>query len=480
MAAELLKADQGHAASSRPNIATSSNIYTTGDGHLFCENLAVKNITKELARKTEYASPYYLYSRAQITDNVMQYKQALEKHEINHLLGYTVQANNNLEILRILRQLGCTAVVASGNEMRLAMMAGFNPSTMVFNGNGKLQSEIREAVKCDIMINVDSLFDLQHIIKACQGFGKKSRVLMRLNPKLRPESHPDAPDVAESKFGMHIREFDKALQIVKSEPLIDLVGIHCHLEATIEDADLFKATLETMLEWVDKVRDMGLDIQYLNMGEGIGLNYKRHLEVCDVYTDKTKDFIGSIADEIKAKGICLILEPGISIIGNSGILVTQVIGVKTNENKNFIVIDGSMAEVIRPSLYGAYHHIQLTEPTWCKKKGMIKCDVVGPIGESTDFLAEDQELPYPHEGCGIAIRDVGAYCSTMSSNYNMRQKPAEVLVDGSCWRIIRNAETFDDLLKPYLGLPSLGVYKDYIDTTKVHLGTMHPWLTWMH
>ncbi|XP_070550645.1 uncharacterized protein [Ptychodera flava] len=478
MAAELLKRDQRQAASPRQNISTSSNFYTSGDGRLFCENLGVKHVQYELSRKTEYASPFYLYSRAQIEDNVRQYKTALEKHGVNHLLGFTVQANNNLEILRLLQKLGCSAVCSSGNEMRIAMMAGFNPSLMVFNGNGKLQSELEFAVKCNSMINVDSLFDLKHIIKACKMFQKNARVLMRLHPDLQSDSLQDNADVESTKFGMHQNDFDSALQIVKDEPLIELVGLHCHLEASIENVDLFQASLEHIMDWIDKVRDMGFDIHYLNMGEGLGLNYRRHIEVEDSQL-KPKDFVSSIADIVKVKDICLILEPGMSIIRNTGILVTKVVGVKTNENKNFIVIDGSMTEVIRPTLYGAYHYIQLIEPTQCKKEGR-KFDVVGPIRESTDFLAEGHYLPYPHEGCGLAIRDVGAYCSTMSSNYNMRQKPAEVLVEGSTWRIIRHAETFDDLLKPYLGLPSLGVYKEYIDTTEVHLGTMHPWLTWMH
>nr|APU50775.1 diaminopimelic acid decarboxylase chloroplastic-like protein 062 [Saccoglossus kowalevskii] len=476
MAVELLKVDYRTALSSKPNISTSSNIYMTGDGHLFCENLCVKEIQYELAMKTDYASPFYLYSRAQIVDNVQQYKRSLEKNDVPHLLGYTVSANYNLEILRILQKLGCSAVVASINEIKIAMMAGFNPNMMVYNGNGKQLNELEFAVKCGVMINVDSLFDLEHIRKVCRMLHKKANVLMRLHPEIDSDS---SQDITETKFGLHHKEFDKALQIVKEEELVDLIGLHCHLETTLDDVQLFKESLDTMLFWVDKVREMGFDIRYLNMGEGIGLNYKRHIPQSDEILPETKDFISSIAEGIKSKNICLILEPGISIVGNTGILVTKVVGVKTNENKNFIVIDGSMAEVIRPSLYGAYHHIQLIEPTMCKKEGCV-FDIVGPIGESSDFLAEDYYMPYPHEGCGLAIRDVGAYCGSMSSNYSLRQRPAEVLVEGSRWRIIRHAEVFDDIVKPFIGLPSLGVYKDYIDTTEVHLGTLHPWLTWMH
>nr|XP_006816517.1 PREDICTED: probable diaminopimelate decarboxylase, chloroplastic-like [Saccoglossus kowalevskii] len=370
MAVELLKVDYRTALSSKPNISTSSNIYMTGDGHLFCENLCVKEIQYELAMKTDYASPFYLYSRAQIVDNVQQYKRSLEKNDVPHLLGYTVSANYNLEILRILQKLGCSAVVASINEIKIAMMAGFNPNMMVYNGNGKQLNELEFAVKCGVMINVDSLFDLEHIRKVCRMLHKKANVLMRLHPEIDSDS---SQDITETKFGLHHKEFDKALQINLRTNFAEPNFIIASLSKVIVNIGItsnlpvlklnLEESLDTMLFWVDKVREMGFDIRYLNMGEGIGLNYKRHIPQSDEILPETKDFISSIAEGIKSKNICLILEPGISIVGNTGILVTKVVGVKTNENKNFIVIDGSMAEVIRPSLYGAYHHIQLIEPT---------------------------------------------------------------------------------------------------------------------
>ncbi|XP_077866655.1 uncharacterized protein LOC100368136 [Saccoglossus kowalevskii] len=390
--------------------------HTSPDGYLFCEDLQVKTVQDEFAKASEYGSPFFMYSKRQIGDNVRSYVEALQRHDLPYILGYAVKANNNLTILRILRDLGCTAVLVSGNELKLAMLAGFSTDKLVFNGNGKTQWEIELAVTHDVMINADSLFDIDHISSVARQLGKKVKMLLRMNPDIDPEVHRYlATGSAVSKFGIPETDLDTALGKAGSDDNIDLVGLHCHIGSTITNIDVFRATVSAMLRYNNHVQGRGFRLKYLNVGGGLGINYRKYIQVC-MCIPSGGELIDSIADKIKESGLCLILEPGRSIIASAGILVSKVIGIKRNETRSFLVIDGSMTEVMRPCLYGAYHHIQLIEPT----SGTRRYSVVGPVCECGDYLAEDIELPIPHEGCGLAIRDAGAYCASMSSNYNMR------------------------------------------------------------
>ncbi|XP_064603368.1 uncharacterized protein LOC135468845 [Liolophura sinensis] len=506
------------------------------DGYLYCGYLRVVDIKKGVESRFEQsgvsgsATPFYLYNQARIEYNLDSYTSALDKLAIPYILGYAAKANHNLEILSVLRKhsQAVSLTLVSGNELLLALKAGFEPRNLVLNGNGKKRWELKLGVEKGCLINVDSEFGLYHTVKVCNDLGKSARVLLRINPDIDPDVHPYiSTGLGETKFGVELDGLEPLLEKIRDEPLIQLVGLHSHLGSTIDNTRVFRESVEKMLELTNKVKQMGFkDIKYIDIGGGLGINYAKYAnrtlsnqhhaitwdadkprEILQLVSEKLKaypetreilrtliggledktlslpqfvdkvdslladhpavlravnhllpddhqlqisvptpeDLISSIQNLLQDADLTLILEPGRSIVGDCGCLVTEVIGCKKNGKKNFIVVDGAMTEVIRPSLYGAYHHVELAEPTSDPEFRVF--DVVGPVCESGDFLAKDRLLAKPHEGCTLVVFDAGAYCSSMGSNYNMRARPAEVMVDGNTWRIIREPETFDDLAK---------------------------------
>lgn len=402
------------------------------NGYLYCENIKVKDIQKEVKE-----SPFYLYSLGKITENYRAYETALEG--LNSIIGYAIKANNNLFILKHLQKLGAGAVLVSGNELRLAMQVGFDPKSTVFNGNGKTINELRLAVEKGVLINVDSEFDLRHIADVAAEQAKMTDVLIRINPDIDPEVHPYvSTGIKQSKFGIRNDRIEYFLSEINSAKYLNLVGLHCHLGSTIKKVKIFKDATMLMMEFVEFVRKQGFDLKYLNIGGGLGIDYYR----TGIPIPTPQDLIDSIRGYLDE--ISFIIEPGRSIIGDTALLVNRVTGVKSSGENHFIVVDGSMAELIRPSLYDAYHHIDFIEPI----DGAIESyDVVGPVCESADFFAKKRKLPTPHEGAGLAVYDAGAYCYAMSSSYNMRLHPPEYLVNGDELIKIRHAETLDDFIR---------------------------------
>ncbi len=403
------------------------------DGYLYCEGLRIKDIQNQIIE-----SPFYLYSLKQITDNYTAYAAALEG--IESIIGYAIKANNNLTILKHLRELGSGAVLVSGNELRIALAAGFDPKRTVLNGNGKTIDELILAAQHGVMINIDSEFDLEHMRQAARDVGKSVDVLIRINPDVDPEVHEYvSTGIKDSKFGIRNERLHWFLDQIKTEPLFNLVGVHCHLGSTIKEVRIFRDATVLMMQFIEVIRKEGFDLKYLNIGGGLGIDYEKTGE----YIPTPCHLIDSIGD-VLTNDIGLIIEPGRSIIGNTAVLVNRVTGVKTNGTKHFIVIDGSMAELIRPSLYNAYQHINFIEPI---DGGVTTYDVVGPVCESADFLGKDRALPTPHEGTGLVVYDAGAYCYVMSSNYNLKMRPPEYLVDGDRLIQIRRAEGFEDHMR---------------------------------
>ena len=412
------------------------------DGYLYCEQLRMKDIQEQVPE-----SPFYLYSLKQITENYKAYETALEG--IESIVGYAVKANNNLAILKHLRELGSGAVLVSGNELRMVLAAGFEPRRTVLNGNGKTLSELTLAAQHGVMINIDSEFDLEHIQQAAKKVRKLVDVLIRINPDVDPQVHPYvSTGIKNSKFGIRNEHLPWFLGRIKAEPLLNLVGIHCHLGSTIKQVRIFRDATVLMMQFIKIIREEGFNLKYLNIGGGLGIDYERSGEELPT----PADLIGSIRN-LLTDNIALIIEPGRSIIGNTAVLVNRVTGVKTNGNKHFIVVDGSMAELIRPSLYGAYQHIDFIEPVALNPdqigvNGEVQTyDIVGPVCESADFLGKDRVLPTPHEGAGLVVYDAGAYCYAMSSNYNLKMRPPEYLVSGERLIKIRRAETFEDYMR---------------------------------
>ena len=400
------------------------------DGYLYCEKLKIKDIQDQIPE-----SPFYLYSLTQIRGNYNAYQAALEG--VESIIGYAIKANNNLTILKHLRELGSGAVLVSGNELRIALAAGFDPKRTVLNGNGKTIPELILAAEHEVMINIDSEFDLTHVREAAKEVGKVANVLIRINPDVDPEVHAYvSTGIKNSKFGIRNERLHWFLDQIKAEPLLSLVGVHCHLGSTIKKVRIFRDATILMMEFIEKIRAAGFDLRYLNIGGGLGIDYEKTGESIPT----PSHLIDSIRD-VLTDDIGLIIEPGRSIIGNSSVLVNRVTGVKTNGNKHFIVIDGSMAELIRPSLYDAYQHIDFIEPI---DGEVVDYDVVGPVCESADFLGKDRALPTPHEGAGLVVHDAGAYCYAMSSNYNLKMRPPEYLVDNDHLIQIRRSETFEE------------------------------------
>ncbi|KAL9231657.1 hypothetical protein vseg_006855 [Gypsophila vaccaria] len=414
------------------------------DGYLYCEGTKVEEVMKNVEKR-----PFYLYSKPQITRNVEAYKEALVGLD-SPIIGYAIKANNNLKVLEHLRGLGCGAVLVSGNELRLALSAGFDPTKCIFNGNGKQPEDLVLAAESGVFVNVDSEFDLDNIVFAAKVSGKKVNVLLRINPDVDPQVHPYvATGNKSSKFGIRNEKLQWFLDAVKAHPNeLKLVGAHCHLGSTITKVDIFRDAAVLMVNYIDQIREQGFEISYLNIGGGLGIDYYHAGAVLPT----PRDLIDTVRELVLSRDLKLIIEPGRSLIANTCCLVNRVTGVKTNGTKNFIVIDGSMAELIRPSLYDAYQHIELVSPV-PEEAEVSTFDVVGPVCESADFLGKERTLPTPPRGTGLVVHDAGAYCMSMASTYNLKMRPPEYWVeeDGSIAKI-RHGETFEDHMRYFAGL----------------------------
>uniref|UniRef100_A0A804UKW3 diaminopimelate decarboxylase n=1 Tax=Zea mays TaxID=4577 RepID=A0A804UKW3_MAIZE len=373
------------------------------DGYLYCEGVRVEDAMTAAER-----SPFYLYSKPQILRNFAAYRDALQG-------------------LRSI--IGC-----------------------IFNGNGKTLEHLKLAAESGVFVNVDSEFDLENIVRAARATGKKVPVLLRINPDVDPQVHPYvATGNKTSKFGIRNEKLQWFLDSIKSYPNeIKLVGVHCHLGSTITKVDIFRDAAVLMLNYVDEIRAQGFKLEYLNIGGGLGIDYHH----TDAVLPTPMDLINTVRELVLSQDLTLIIEPGRSLIANTCCFVNRVTGVKSNGTKNFIVVDGSMAELIRPSLYGAYQHIELVSPPTPGAEAAT-FDIVGPVCESADFLGKDRELPTPDEGAGLVVHDAGAYCMSMASTYNLKLRPPEYWVeaDGSIVKI-RHGEKLDDYMKFFDGLPA--------------------------
>ncbi|KAL4459044.1 hypothetical protein ABPG75_013909 [Micractinium tetrahymenae] len=415
-------------------------IYQGSDGYMYCDGLRIDDI-----RAQADASPFYLYSKERIRQNYQAYADALQG--LDSIIGYAVKANNNLKIMQYLRELGSGCVLVSGNELRLAMAAGFDPTRTIFNGNGKLPRELELAVENGVLINVDSEFDLANIQAAAAKVGKKARVLIRINPDVDPQVHPYvSTGLAGSKFGIRNTHLQWFLDQIKADSNLELVGAHCHLGSTITKVNIFRDATVLMVDFIKQIREQGFDLKFLNIGGGLGIDYAKKGEVLPT----PKDLIDTVRDLVSSLGLTLIIEPGRSMVANSCAFVNTVTGVKSSGRKHFIVVDGSMAELIRPSLYDAYQHIELTAP---HDSEVQTFDVVGPVCESADFLGKDRALATPAGGDGLIVMDAGAYCMSMASTYNMKLNPPEWWVaEGSQLQQIRKGVTLEDWMRVYEGL----------------------------
>jgi diaminopimelate decarboxylase len=401
------------------------------DGTLFAEDVSVTNLARE------YGTPLYVYSAATFTRHFKAFDSAFDG--LDHLTCYSVKANSNLSVLKLLAGLGAGMDIVSGGELFRALKAGVSPDKIVYSGVGKRAAEIREALDAGIlMFNVESVAELLRINEVARSVGKVARVSFRINPDVDPQTHPYiSTGMKKNKFGLDIEHSLKAYAMCADLENIEPIGMDCHIGSQLTSIEPFKEALQKLLDFYGKLKDMGIDIKYLDLGGGLGITY-------DEETPPHPTEFGQALKEMLADvPLKVILEPGRVIAGNSGILVTEVVYTKSNPSRNFLIVDAAMNDLVRPSLYGSYHRIAEVEP---KGREAMLYDVVGPICESGDFLARERDLPAVEQGELLAVFSAGAYGFTMSSNYNSRPRACELMVDGEKVTVARKRETYDDLI----------------------------------
>lgn len=404
------------------------------DGVVHCGGIPVE----ELADRFE--TPLYVYDVARVREHVEAFHTAFGG--VDHLIAYSVKANGNLSILRTLQELGCGADVTSGGELFRARRAGIPAERIVFAGVGKTRSEIAMALREGILaFNVESRGELERIEEVARDLGVPARFGVRVNPDVLVSTphHYTATGHAATKFGVPWGEVRGLYAWALEQEHLEPVGIDVHIGSQIVDPDPYVRALDRVLELVRELRDMGVGLHYLDLGGGFGISYDGS-PALDI------DALASqVAPRVRDAGLRLLLEPGRALVGDAGAMLVRVQYVKRSEGKTFVIVDGGMSELLRPSHYGGYHEIELAGRVGERRDTPV--DVVGPICETGDFLALDRDLPVPEPGDVLVVRTSGAYGFAMASNYNGRLRPAEVLVDGSDIQLARRRETYDDLIR---------------------------------
>lgn len=416
--------------------------FTYVNGKLHAEQTALDRIA------AEFGTPTYVYSRASLTENFLAYASACQMHgrgQQGALVCYSVKSNSNLAVLNLLSKLGSGFDIVSGGELERVIAAGGDAKKVIFSGVGKSREEMRLALTHDILcFNVESIPELHRLNEVAASVGKRARVSLRVNPDVDPKTHPYiSTGLKENKFGIAFDNAISTYHVAASLPQLDVTGIDCHIGSQLlDDAPLLEA-LDKVIELVDQLQDIGIDLHHLDIGGGIGITYDQELPVAvgDYLSRLFTRIDGWRAARYNGKPITVLFEPGRSIVGNAGVLLTEVHYLKHGGNKNFAVVDAAMNDLMRPAMYEAWHGVKTVNERTEQAKVY---DVVGPVCESGDWLARDRSLAI-EPGDLLAIMSAGAYGMTMASNYNTRGRAAEVLVDGDQFRLIRKREKSSDL-----------------------------------
>jgi diaminopimelate decarboxylase len=409
------------------------NLFNYKNGVLFCEDIPIPQIAERIG------TPFYLYSENTLLRHYDRLEDSLAG--IDHIICYAMKANSSLAICKTLAAAGSGADVVSGGELYRALHVGIPPEKIVFNGNGKTGEEIRYALDNDIlMFNVDSESELNLLNGIAGEMGRRARVALRVNPDINPHTHPYiSTGLKENKFGIAIDHAIEFYQQAHAMANIEVVGVHKHIGSQIVELSPFVEALEKIMSLVAELNRMDFDLRYIDMGGGIGITYDGEKP------PSFEEYVGALEPLIGDSGYTLVVEPGRVIVGNAGVLITRVLHVKKSGSKIFVVVDAAMNDLVRPSIYGAYHRIVPVQQPGPETKTIVS-DVVGGICESADFFARGREIPEVQSGELIAIMSAGAYGSSMSSNYNSRPLIAEVMVDGEEARIIRRRQTFEEMV----------------------------------
>jgi diaminopimelate decarboxylase len=404
------------------------------DNQLHCEDVPLARIA------AEFGTPCYVYSHATLERHFRAIDEPFAA--VPHLTCYSVKACFNIAILRLIARLGGGFDIVSGGELFRVLRAGGDPAKVVYSGVGKTEEEIGYALESGILLfNVESEAELFAIEKVAAAQGKPARIALRVNPEVDPRTHPYvATGLRESKFGVSpevaLRLYRRALTLPHVEP----VGVDCHIGSQLTQTAPFVEAMTRLVELVGRLREIGVNVRYLDVGGGLGITYR------DERPPLPREYADEILAVVRHLGVSLILEPGRVIVGNAAVLLSRVLYRKDTAEKKFVIVDAAMNDCIRPSLYGAFHDLLPVDRA--RPEGEPEAvDVVGPICESGDFLAKNRPLPPLLAGELVAVMTAGAYCASMASNYNSRPRAAEVLVQGGEAFLIRRRESREDLVR---------------------------------
>ena len=409
-----------------------TDVFQHRNGELFAENMAVSDLA------AQYGTPLYVYSRKAFQDHYLAYANALEGKDA--LVCYAIKANSNLAVLNVLAKLGAGFDIVSRGELERVLKAGGDASKVVFSGVAKTASEMQFALEKGVhCFNVESPMELERLNEVAMEMGVKAPVSLRVNPDVDAQTHPYiSTGLKENKFGVDIEVAVSVYERAHELEGIEIKGVDCHIGSQLTQITPFLDAIDRVLALIDTLNEKGITLEHIDLGGGLGV----------VYDDETpptpKEFIDAIMPKLEGRNLKLVLEPGRSIAANAGIFVTEVEFLKSNGEKNFAIIDGGMNDLIRPSLYSAWQKI--VEVSNRQDVQAKPYDVVGPVCETGDFLGKDRDLAI-EAGDLLAVKSSGAYGFAMASNYNTRNKPAEIMVDGDKAHLIRRRETVQDQLQ---------------------------------
>lgn len=385
----------------------------------------------------EFGSPLYVYDFDMIKNRYLELKEAFSGRK--SLVCYATKANSNLSILKHLATLGAGCDCVSIGEVKKAIIAGVLPYKIILSGVGKRDDEIKEALRLDIlMINIESFGEFKRVNSIAKQMGKKARISVRVNPNIDAKTHPYiSTGLHENKFGVDIEVAKEIYLKAKKSEFIEPVGIHFHIGSQLTELEPIKEATKVIANLVHNLGTLDIDIKFLDIGGGLGINYEGEKTIAPY------DYAQGVLAQMSGLDVTIVCEPGRFIMGNSGVFLTKVLYEKYNGKKRFVIVDGAMNDLIRPSLYSAYHGIELIGGNGEKSKA----DIVGPVCESGDFFAKDVMIEKTDHDDILMIKSAGAYCFSMSSNYNSRLRVAEVAISEGKTKLIRERESFEDMIK---------------------------------
>lgn len=406
--------------------------FTYKQDKLCCENVPLNEVARACG------TPVYVYSRATLVKHCRALLDAFDGYPTTAC--FAVKANSNLSILKLIFGEGLGADLVSVGELERALLAGADPKKIVFSGVGKRDDEIARALEVGIKsFNVESTYELDAISKLATARGTKAKISLRVNPNIDAKTNPKiATGLHSTKFGLTEAELPALVDRILRDSALALVGVGCHIGSQITELAPIVEASRRMAEIAKGLKARGAPLSFLDLGGGLGIRY------ADETPPSLEEYARALVAAVRPTGLELVIEPGRVLVGNAGVLVTKVLGVKQTPARHFIVLDAAMNDLMRPSLYDAYHDIVPAVPT---KPGeaRVLCDFVGPVCETGDILGTDRQVVLPHAGALYAIRSAGAYGSSMASQYNSRPRAPEVLIDGAAWKVVRRRESLSAL-----------------------------------